>query len=220
MGDNPDWTLPVSVRAQEIESLAVDIAAQSLSELTIKIAGQEVPVTIEPAGGVVFNVQGSVDANITNSSLNVHVTNSSLTVTVQGTANVEIQNAQLNVQTLREQASEAGKVTYASKQLDLYNNSQASATLYQNTSSKTVFLEAIYAALEGTSTYDQSCLIHIAIHDNNNNEVAVIPANPPNFPLNFDPAIPLPPGYKIVVLAWRVSSYQYTVYISTLLRTS
>jgi len=241
MGDNPDWTLPVSVRAQEIASLAVDIAAQSLSELTIKIAGQEVPVTIEPAGGVVFNVQGSVDANITNSSLNVNayvtnsklnvdanitnsqldvnVTNSSLDVNVQGTANVEIQNAQLNVQTLREQASEAGKLDYAWTVLDLENYEEDEKWIYENTGNTTVYLEAVFAAQGGSGTYDPSCNVEIGIYSDSGSAVAFLDGNLPNFPLNLDPAIPIPPGYKVSAYAQRWSSNQYKVRVTLLLRT-
>jgi len=203
-GDNPDWTLPVSVRAQEIENLSVDIAAQSISELNIRITSQAAPV----------------DVNITNASLDVYVTNSTLTVNVDGTADVNITNAQLNVQTLKEQASAAGNITYARDTLNLSGYTSDVTTIYTNTGTSTVYLEAVYIALDDTDTYDDTCHIVVQLQDDAGNVVAEFYGNPPNFPMNFDPAVPVPPGYKIVVAATRYTSNNYFVDVSALIRTS
>jgi len=58
----PDYTLPVSVVAQLIDTLRVDIAAASIGPLAIEIVGQSGPITITIGGvsnGVVFNVAQS-----------------------------------------------------------------------------------------------------------------------------------------------------------------
>lgn len=184
VGDNPDWTLPVSVRAQEIENLSVDIAAQTLDHVDINIKSQSAPV----------------DINVTNSELDVNVTNSTLNVNVQGTANVEIQNAELNVQTLKEQASAAGKVataTWSSTSLSGDEGSD-SGTLYTNNESSTVYVEMIthtFHALSGATSYGPAYQVTIkyVFRHSNGSSFAVIYSNPYQV-LNFDPAIPLAPG--------------------------
>jgi hypothetical protein len=115
----PDFTLPVSILAQIIESLKVDIVAQSIPKLQINIASitsgvvfnvaQSGAWTINAAqsgswtinaiesGTWTVNVSGTVNVNITNASLNVNVTNSTLTVTVSGTANVNVTNSSITV---------------------------------------------------------------------------------------------------------------------------
>jgi len=169
--------------------------------------------------GEVFDVQGSVDANITNSALDVNVKNSSLNVSVQGTANVEVQNAQLNVATVREQASAAGKLDYAWTVLDLENYDEDEKWVYENTGNTTVYLEAVFAAQGESGTYDPSCDVQIGIYKASGAAVAFLDGNLPNFPLNLDPAIPLPPGYKVSAHAQRWSSNQYKVRVTLLLRT-
>jgi hypothetical protein len=115
----PDFTLPVSILAQIIESLKVDIVAQTIPKLEIDIASVASGVTFNVAqsgswtinaaqsgswtinaiqsGTWTVNVSGTVNVNITNTSLNVNVTNSTLTVTVSGTANVNVTNSSLTV---------------------------------------------------------------------------------------------------------------------------
>jgi len=129
MGDNPDWTLPVSIRAQEIENLSVDIASQSISELTIRIKAQDVPVTIEPAAGVTFNIQGDVNA------------------TIQGTASISVDNATITVDvaTVREKASEENKLGYGDNIGSVDSGSDKTITLFNNTLGKTVYVELLTA---------------------------------------------------------------------------
>lgn len=58
----PDYTLPVSILAQIIESLKVDIVSQTLSQLKVDIVAQSLPkleVDIASVGDVVFNVAQS-----------------------------------------------------------------------------------------------------------------------------------------------------------------
>jgi len=169
------------------------------STITIEPATDTV-FEIKPSAGVTFNIQGSVDANITNSELDVKVTNSTLNVTVQGTADVEIQNAELNVQTLREQASAAGKVataTWSSTSLSGDEGSD-SGRLYTNSESSTVYVEMIthtFHALSGATSYGPAYQVTIkyVFRHSDGSSFAVIYSNPYQV-LNFDPAIPLAPG--------------------------
>ena len=202
VGDNPDWTLPVSVRAQEIENLSVDIAAQTLDHVDINIKSQSAPV----------------DINVTNSELDVNVTNSTLNVNVQGTANVEIQNAELNVQTLKEQASAAGNIEYADVQLDTYSTYGDTQTLYTNSGTSTVYLEMITARC--SSGYNEQINFEIRLVDSSDVTQATFYAVLLQFPLKFDPAIPIPAGWKIKVSATRVGSTQVYTDVSALIRTS
>ena len=198
VGDNPDWTLPVSVRAQEIENLSVDIAAQTLDHVDINIKSQSAPV----------------DINVTNSELDVNVTNSTLNVSVQGTANVEIQNAELNVQTLKEQASATGKVVTAKWDSNALsgNGGSDSGTLYTNSESSTVYVEMIthtFYAISGASSYDPAYQVRIVYNFKHSSGTifAVIYSNPYQV-LNFDPAIPLAPGDYVEVSVTNFGSVQ------------
>jgi len=227
---NPDWTLPVSVRAQEIDYLTVDIGAQSLSEVNIRITSQAAPVdvnianasldvyvtnstitivpdttavfTIAPDTTAVFNIQGTVDANITNTSLDVNVTNSTLTVNIDGTADVNITNAQLNVQTLKEQASENNKIDYYNDGFSVLAYDSVLNVTWTNTKTYTVYLEMITFSVVKSNSGDPdinplNVEIWFEIEDDAGNEVAQFNINPPGKPINFDPAIPIPPGWKI-----------------------
>jgi len=205
MGDNPDWTLPVSIRAQEIENLSVDIASQSISELTIRITGQDVPVTIEPAAGVTFNIQG--DVNITNTELDVNVTNSTLNVTgdvnatVQGTADINIKNAEITVDvaTVREKASEENKLGYGDDFASVDPGTSETITLFNNTLGETVYVELltliVYAPLTGGTTPNLADFYGtFDFYDSGGVRFARIYVNAQTDVKNLDPAIPLPPG--------------------------
>jgi len=185
MGDNPDWTLPVSIRAQEIENLSVDIASQSISELTIRIKAQDVPVTIEPAAGVTFNIAGSVDA------------------TVQGTADINIKNAEITVDvaTVREKASEENKVGFASKGGFVDDGDTKSVVVFTNTLGQTVYIEMLtftvwkYNVTDPT-LYPLDFRIDFGFYYSDGTEFAWIYSNPGQNVINLNPAIPLPPnGY-------------------------
>ena len=200
---------------------------------------------IKPAQSVVFNVQGSVDANITNSKLNVdanitnsklnvdanitnstldvNVTNSSLNVSVQGTADVEIQNAQLNVATLRELAPSAGKVLFAADALDLGNASTTPGVrLYENNTGHDVYLEQIIIAMRPQTTsppsiqpYEHAFIIEVI---RGTDTVLLLCANYIHSPLNFDPAIPIHDGEHLSVFVYGPDKPDMQAVISAILR--
>ena len=183
MGDNPDWTLPVSIRAQEIENLSVDIASQSISELTIRITGQDVPVTIEPAAGVTFNIAGDVNA------------------TIQGTADINIKNAEITVDvaTVREKASEENKLGYEDNFASVDPGTSETITLFNNTLGETVYVELlsliVYAPLTGGTTPNLADFYGMFdFYDSGGARFARIYVSPQTDVKNLDPAIPLPPG--------------------------
>jgi hypothetical protein len=114
----PDFTLPVSILAQIIESLKVDIVAQSIPKLGIEILGSSPTVVLNVAqsgtwtinigapldasGNLKTSIQSSVTLNVNitncNVTLNVNVTNSSLNVNVTNTSlNVNVTNSTLTV---------------------------------------------------------------------------------------------------------------------------
>ena len=207
MGDNPDWTLPVSIRAQEIENLSVDIASQSISELTIRITGQDIPITIEPAAGVTFNITGDVNA------------------TIQGTASVSIDYATITVDvaTIREKASAENKLEFEGGGTNVDAGSSKIETVYTNTLGETLYLEMITFAVYKTSSSapDVSPLsvhLYFRIRDESNAIVAGFDANPCSSPLNFDPAIPILPNWKIEVVVENYSDTRIGAEWSILLR--
>jgi len=176
--------------------------------------------TFVVTGNVDANVMNSVlDVNVTNSQLDVNVTNSVLDVSVQGTANVEIQNAELNVKTLRERASESGDIDFAETMLNLTSNTSDLRTLYENTTNSTVYLEAVYAAEEETDTFDETCAVAVILIRPDGSQAGLFVGNVQNFPMNFDPAIPLAPGAKVMAQAARWSNLTHKVQVTALLRT-
>lgn len=208
-GDNPDWTLPVSIRAQEIGSLAVDIASQSISELNIRITSQSAPITIEPASGVVFNISGDVNA------------------TIQGSASVSIDNATITVDvaTIKEKASELGNITYAFDMTGTIKGGGGtySAIIYTNKGTSTVYLELITPAFVVTAPTDNMytnmfVLFEISIRNSRGGLKARFYTNPPQV-ISFDPAVPLEPGDYI---EYQVVNYAAAGwgYIAALIRTS
>ena len=188
---------------------------------------------ILPLEGAVFEITGNVDANITNAqinvnitntSLDVNVTNSTLNVTVQGTADVEIQNAELNVQTLREQASAAGNVEYGNGGVDFAGAGSDSVIIYTNHHTDTVYLEQITCAFNKFSSSQPNVdpsevYIEILIADSDNNILYLFPANLNHFPINFDPAIPIPPEGYVKMSVDFYSSAVGSVGASALIRT-
>jgi len=114
----PDFTLPVSILAQIIESLKVDIVAQSIPKLQINIAGISsgivfnvaqsgtwtinIGAPLDSSGNLKTSIQSSVtlNINITNCqvTLNVNVINSKLDVNITNTSlNVNVTNSTLTV---------------------------------------------------------------------------------------------------------------------------
>jgi len=78
----PDFTLPVSIRAQEIASLAVDIVAQTLANLKVDINAQ----TLSELKIRIVGSDVTLDVNVTNAQLNVNITGSSVTLNVSITS--------------------------------------------------------------------------------------------------------------------------------------
>ena len=228
----PDWATNV-IQKEGTEFVVTGNVDANITNAEIDAHVTNSKISIEPAEGsefvikpaesTVFNVQGSVDANITNSSLDVHVTNSALDVNVQGTANVEIQNAQLNVQTLREQASAANKVEWAGTELDLANASSYEAgTLYENNTGHDVYLEQILIALKPTSSNPPSVepyehVFYIEIGPTGNPRVIIF-ANYIHSPINFDPAIPVHDGEKIQAWVYGVDKQNMHAVVDAIIR--
>jgi len=147
-------------------------------------------------------LNSTLDVNVTNTSIDVNVTNSVLDVSVQGTANVEIQNAILNVQTLREQASENNKIDYYADSFNVPAYDSVLNVAWTNTNTYTVYLEMITFSVVKSNSSDPdidplNVEIWFEIVDDSGNEIAQFNINPPGKPINFDPAIPIPSGWKI-----------------------
>jgi len=99
----PDWTLPVSIIAQVIETLKVDISAQTLSQLNVNIAAVSETVTfnVEVQNAYLY-VRTEAGQNLTVdiaaqslSALNINIAGSSTTLEV---TNPEGQNLNVAVQ--------------------------------------------------------------------------------------------------------------------------
>lgn len=207
-GDNPDWTLPVSIKAQEIGYLTVDVAAQSMKELNVRITSQESPVQVDL-------VTPQLDVNVTNSVLNVQV---------QGTANVNVENAQLNVRNLREQVVDLTHIEGFSSSIYVSPTSEESETVFTNNENITVYLE--YFSVAGTvggaylpadTLSKMSITVTLYLKDQNNNTVIMLVSNGGMF-LNLDPAIPIPPGYKLEVKVANTSSKGLFVDVAGIIR--
>ncbi len=236
-GDNPDWTLPVSIRSQEISNLTVDIGAQSVEHLDIWFTGQtqdmnvnitnatlDVNVTNSQINANITNT--SLDVNVTNTTLNVdaNITNSVLNVSMQGVANVEIQNAELNVKNLREQVISVTDLEGFSSALYADSGSAASETVYTNNNNFTVYLEyftvAVHlgAAAGTTNTLDPTVIyIEFRVKDPKGTTLFTLTANGQMF-LNLDPAIPIPSGGKIEVTVGNSSTYGLFIKIGGIIR--
>ena len=285
-GDNPDWTLPVSIRSQEISNLTVDIGAQSLGHLDIWFTGQTQDMNVNITNSTldvnvtnsqinanitntsldvnVTNTTLNVDANITNSVLNVdanitnptldvnvtnsqinanitntsldvnvtnttlnvdaNITNSILNVSMQDVANVEIQNAELNVKNLREQVISVTDLEGFSYALYANSGSAASATVYTNNNNFTVYLEYFTVAVElgeaagTTNTLDPTVIyIEFRVKDSEGTTLFTLTANGQMF-LNLDPAIPIPSGGKIEVSVSNSSTYGLFIQVGGIIR--
>jgi len=89
--DKPDWTYVSEVRTGVVQ---IDTSGGPVS---VDATGSLVYVDQQP--GAVLNVSGDVNANITNTELNVNVVNSKITVEPSDTAvfKVDVQNSTINV---------------------------------------------------------------------------------------------------------------------------
>jgi len=163
---------------------------------------------IKPATEAIFNIQG--DVNITNTELNVNVTNSTLNVTgdvnatIQGTASISIDNATITVDvaTVREKASELGNLDFHWGGADVDPGGSALGIDYTNTNNYTLHLEMItFSILKARSSDPDVNPLNVnvwfKIEDDSGNTIAAFEVNPPGKPINFDPAIPILPNWKI-----------------------
>lgn len=226
-GDNPDWTLPVSIRSQEISNLTVDIGAQSLGHLDIWFTGQTQDMNVNITNTTLdVNVTNSqINANITNTSFDVNVTNSTLNVNVQGTAQVDIQNAEVNVKNLREQVAAPSDLKGFKNTRNVGSGGSVSVTVYTNNEGKTVFLEYLTTAVQGPANATVANTLsplavtwRVEIKDSRGTTLYEFFANG-NLFMNFDPAIPVPAGGKIVVTMVNMSSEGMYMYVSGVVRT-
>ena len=96
---NVQGTVDVNIKSQEAEITITGTVDINAIASVVKIEPSEEAVfEIKPQAGVVFNISGDVNANITNETIDVNITNSSVTVVVQsGTINANITNTSINV---------------------------------------------------------------------------------------------------------------------------
>jgi len=96
---NVQGTVDVNIKSQETNITVTGTVDINAVASVVKIEPSEEAVfEIKPQAGVVFNISGDVNANITNETVDVNITNSSVTVVVQsGTINANITNTSINV---------------------------------------------------------------------------------------------------------------------------
>lgn len=203
--DFPDWTVPANVTNSQLD---VNITNSAL-DVTIVDSTTVLEVTgnVNVTNSVLdVNVTNSTfDVNIINSTLDVNVTNSSINVEIQGTANVEIQNAEVNVQNVREQVRDVSHLAPFADESSVPSNSTGNIIPFQNVYGKTVYLEYLTATIAIPSSAapkdDLSpTATHITFKIQTSSGITLfqLNANGQMF-LNLDPALPIPDGGKIVV---------------------
>jgi len=215
-GDNPDWTLPVSIRAQEIENLSVDIAAQSVDHIDIWFTGQTTDMNVN-----ITNSQ--IDVNITNSVLNI---TGDVNATIEGTASVSIDSATITVDvaTIRERAPELGKVYSYYDTEHLTAGDSYTRVVFTNSGSTNAYLELItVSATNFFSTLSNPASVlaahfEIKLKDEDGNIKAKLFANPPTV-INLDPALAIPPGWSVEVEFYNGSSETLDLSMSIIIRT-
>jgi len=232
---HPDWTTKTEVVNSELYVTVLNSSLDvNVTNSTIAITpANDAVFTISPEATAIFQVSGSVDANITNSTLNVNVTNtsldvnvtnSSLSVTVHGTADVEIQNAELNVRNLREQVVDVGDLAGFADSTYVPSVSGTTVTVWTNTQGKTVYLEYFTVAVEvASSSAPQNSIsptaisIKMRVKDSAGNTLFELYSNGQMF-LNLDPAPPIPDGAYIEVSISNASSANLFVNIAGIIR--
>ena len=126
-----------------------------------------------PFEGAVFNIEGNVDANITNTEIDVHVTNSELVIrpaedvtftiepaagvtfniegnvdaTIVGTASVSIDNATITVDvaTIKEKASETGNVYTENTFISATAGDEEIKTMLETATDEPLYVEMLTA---------------------------------------------------------------------------
>lgn len=183
--------------------------------------------------GTTFVVTGDVDANITNSALDVNVTNSqldvnvtnsTLDVNVAGTADVEIQNANVNVKNLRERVVEPGDLSAFAKETGVAEQSTNTVRIWTNPFNRTVYLEYFSVAVE-VGVASQPCdtlsplavAIRMSVKTSGGTELFRLTSNGQMF-LNLDPALPIPEGGYIEVYMSNASDKSLFVNIAGIVR--
>jgi len=140
MSDAPDWTIPTSIRAQEIETVKVDISAQSLDKVDVNFVSQE-------------------------ADINVNVTNSSLNVNVQGTADVNIAKASVYLNVKQDDYLgqklhiENFSLSSANIDINLYNNRYGFWFMHRARG----FIERVRLYAKNITGSDQTITIRICI---------------------------------------------------------
>jgi len=188
--DYPEWTLPISITAQEIENLRFDLASQSIDHLDIWITGQAQSVNVE--------VQGTASISIDNATItvdvatvkerasetgNVHTVSTIITVSAGGT----------NYDTLLEDAT--AEPVY----LEMITAAVADSNIAGIDTLAKIFLE-------------------ITVRDDDGTPLATIYVHLLNMPLNFDPALKVPAGGDVLVRVFNKDTVDHTVPVSVVFR--
>jgi len=165
------------------------------TELDVYVTNSTITITpeagtvfeIKPATGVTFNITGDVNA------------------TIQGTASISIDNATITVDvaTVREKASELGNLDFHWGGADVDPGGSALGIDYTNTNNYTLYLEMITFSIMKARSSDPdvnplNVNVWFEIEDDSGNTIAAFEVNPPGKPINFDPAIPILPNWKIL----------------------
>jgi len=162
---------------------------------------------IKPATGVVFNIQGDVNA------------------TVQGTVSVSVDQAtiEVGVATVRERASELNKVKsfYATEHLT--SQEVRTWTIYTNEGTENAYLELV--SFGATSFFDVltdptkilGAYFEVRLKDETGEVKAVVFGNALTT-LNLDPALPIPPGWQVEVELDNNSDVALDLSISIIIR--
>jgi len=203
-----------------------------------------------PFEGAVFNIQGQVDANITNTEINVNVTNSELVIrpaedvtftiepaagvtfniegnvdaTIVGTASVSIDRATITVDvaTIKERASEAGKVHTANTFISASAGGAGSKTMLETATTDPLYVEMFTASVVDANgvTADGMAKIwfEIVAYDEYDTPLWRIYAHLSQFPINLDPAFRIPKDGYLVVSVHNRDSVDHTIGFSVIFR--
>jgi len=235
MSDRPDFTtntalnavadavdtLPVSINAQTLGSLAVDIAAQSAGDIDINLNTASDTVTVELGSSAVtldVNITGSnttLDTNISGSSttFDTDITSQSvgsLSTAIDGqtgdvgisfnsqTGNVDINFADQTggVETGAEFAARNGDTVTRRKNSFLQGNSNTGATLFTNTTSNTVLLETLTMSIYNAYSDDSRAQFTVNTSSSSVSDIS-LSLVPVTSPFEFTPAVPIENGGSI-----------------------
>lgn len=167
--------------------------------------------------GTTFVVTGNVDANVTNSTLDVNVTNSqldvnvtnsTLNVAVEGVTSVSIDSATvtIDVATLKEKTEGAGRVFTLNGTEAVDSAGVETLIEYTNNLGIDIYIESVGAMAYDASTLGteikQGTLYYVLeVYNADNNIIFREWYDYSHFPANFDPALRVRDGWKIVLKA-------------------